>query len=39
MDRLTNQWYKEVRAAPSESDSDEDEVETSLINHSGITHH
>ncbi|XP_060080280.1 sodium/hydrogen exchanger 8-like [Ylistrum balloti] len=37
MDYLTNQWSKDVRAAPSESDSD-DEVETSLINRE-VLHH
>ena len=41
IDNLTNQWYKEVRAAPSESD-DDDEVETSLIGYhnsnNGIEH-
>lgn len=30
MDNLTNKWYKEVRAAPSESESDEA---------SEVTHH
>ncbi|OWF54577.1 sodium/hydrogen exchanger 8-like [Mizuhopecten yessoensis] len=38
MDYLTNQWSKDLRAAPSESDSDE-EVETSLINREEVQHH
>ncbi|XP_033754678.1 sodium/hydrogen exchanger 8-like [Pecten maximus] len=38
MDYLTNQWSKDVRAAPSESDSD-DEVETSLITREEVRHH
>nr|XP_022320034.1 sodium/hydrogen exchanger 8-like isoform X1 [Crassostrea virginica] len=39
INHLATQWYQDVRAVPSESDSDE-EAETSLINHtSEVNHH
>ena len=39
INHLATQWYQDVRAVPSESDSD-DEAETSLINHtSEVNHH
>lgn len=39
INHLATQWYQDVRAVPSESDS-EDEAETSLINHTTeINHH
>lgn len=39
INHLATQWYQDVRAVPSESDS-EDEAETSLINHTAeVNHH
>ncbi|XP_061197565.1 sodium/hydrogen exchanger 8-like [Saccostrea echinata] len=39
INHLATQWYQDVRAVPSESDS-EDEAETSLINHTPeVNHH
>ncbi|XP_056015707.1 sodium/hydrogen exchanger 8-like isoform X2 [Ostrea edulis] len=38
INHLATQWYQDVRAVASESDS-EDEAETSLINHAEVNHH
>lgn len=31
MDNLTNQWYKDVRAAPSDSEEEDADAETAFI--------